>query len=177
MPSEYVPMTVNCWLEPAAKLGADGVTDTETSVAGVTVTTGVLTTVSPYVAEKDTAPGATPLAAPDLEIVATAGAELLHTAEELRFWVVPSLNVPVRVNCFVVPAAKLAPLGLMASETSSASETLIADVATMPPSVACTLAMPFATAFTRPVWSTVAARRFWLDHVIPEERTCVDPSE
>jgi len=53
------------------------------------------------------------VAVPVLDVVAvtrpllltftTVGSELVHVEEPVRFWVLPSLNVPVAVNCWVCP--------------------------------------------------------------------------
>lgn len=41
VPSENEPVSVNCWVPPAGKLGVSGVTDTEAKVALVTVRVAV----------------------------------------------------------------------------------------------------------------------------------------
>jgi hypothetical protein len=48
-------------------------------------------------------PGATPLAKPVLLITATAGFEELQIALSVKFWVLPSLYIPVALNCCVLP--------------------------------------------------------------------------
>jgi hypothetical protein len=50
-------------------------------------------------------PGATPLAKPVLLIIATAGFEELQIALSVKLWVLPSLYIPVAVNCCVLPFA------------------------------------------------------------------------
>lgn len=48
-------------------------------------------------------PMATPVARPVVLMLALAGIELAQVAVLLRFWVLPSLKVPVAVNCSVSP--------------------------------------------------------------------------
>ena len=43
------------------------------------------------------------VARPDLLIVATAVLDELQLAEEVRSFLLPSLNVPLAVNCWVEP--------------------------------------------------------------------------
>jgi hypothetical protein len=44
-------------------------------------------------------PAATPVARPELPIVATALLSEPHTTQLVRSWLEPSLKVPVAVNC------------------------------------------------------------------------------
>jgi hypothetical protein len=115
-PSEYVPVAVNCWVEPTIKLAGDaGVTAIEDNV-------GVLVVVAATIIVKGTdglvipfrdavmlaVPAVTPLAKPKSSIVAIAVESLVHVTSELMSAVVPSEYVPVAVNCWVEPTAKLA---------------------------------------------------------------------
>ena len=83
---------------PLATEGFAGVTATETSVAAVTVRL-VLPEMEPEVARMVVDPVPTAVARPAVLIVATVPAEELHVAVLVRFCVVPSLKVPVAVNC------------------------------------------------------------------------------
>ena len=47
----------------------------------------------------------TAVAKPVVLIVATVEEEEFHVAVLVRFWVVPSLKVPLAVNCWVFPTA------------------------------------------------------------------------
>jgi hypothetical protein len=67
-------------------------------VAAVTVSP-VDPTMEDEVAEIVEVPTAAPVARPAVEIVADAVFDELHVALAVRFWVVPSLKVPVAVNC------------------------------------------------------------------------------
>jgi hypothetical protein len=49
------------------------------------------------------APVARLVARPEALILAVAGTELLHVAEEVRSCVLPSLYIPVAVNCWLTP--------------------------------------------------------------------------
>ena len=64
------------------------------------------------------------LARPAVLIVATVAAEELHVAVLLRFCVVPSVYVPVAVNCCVPPLAIDGFAGVTAIDTSVAAVTV-----------------------------------------------------
>ena len=53
-------------------------------------------------------PGAIPVARPAAEMVATVGLELAQVTCEVMSSTVPSEMVPVALNCWVPPTAKLA---------------------------------------------------------------------
>ena len=63
-------------------------------------------------------PAATPVANPELLIVATVVAEEVHVAVEVRFCVLLSEYVPVAVNCWLPPELTEAFAGVTAMETS-----------------------------------------------------------
>lgn len=81
--------------------GFAGVTAIEVNVTATANTVAPLTV--PEVAVIVVVPAATPVASPAVLIVATAAADELQVAELVRFWVLPSLKVPVAVNCWVAP--------------------------------------------------------------------------
>ena len=83
---------------PLAIDGFAGVTATETSVAAVTVSV-VLPETEPEIARMVVDPVLTAVAKPAVLIAATVPAEELHVAVLVRFCVVPSVKVPVAVNC------------------------------------------------------------------------------
>jgi hypothetical protein len=97
-----VPVATNCCVVPFTIEGVAGVTAIDCSVAAVTVRVVEPFTV-PEAALMDEVPTAAPVARPAAVIVAVAVFDELHVAVLVRFWVVPSLNVPVAVNCCVVP--------------------------------------------------------------------------
>src|SRR5262249_31430040 len=82
----------------------DGVTAIDTSDAAWTVRF-VEPEIEPEVAVIDVLPAVSPVPSPPVLIVATPVAEEVHTAVLVKFWVVPSLKVPVAVNCWLLPAA------------------------------------------------------------------------
>jgi hypothetical protein len=69
-------------------------------------------------------PMLTPLASPAVLIVATPAAEELHVAVLLKFCVLPSLYVPVAVNCWVLPLAIDGFTGVTAIDASVAAVTV-----------------------------------------------------
>jgi hypothetical protein len=90
VPLLYVPVAVNCCVPPWVTVMSEGLSASETSVAGVTVK------VADPVMEDELAvivaePAATPVAKPVPAIVAIVGAEEVQRAEAVRSCVVPSL--------------------------------------------------------------------------------------
>ncbi len=75
-----------------------GVTAIETRAAGATVRV-VEPLTEPDVAVIVVLPCATLVASPELLMVATAAVDELHVTVFVRFCVLPSVNVPVAVNC------------------------------------------------------------------------------
>ena len=98
LPLEYVPVAVNCCIRPSVIEGLVGVTAIDTRVAGLTVRT-VEPAIDPEVAEIVVLPVATEVASPVPLIVAAPEADEAHVTVLVRFCMVPSLNVPVAVNC------------------------------------------------------------------------------
>ena len=98
LPSLNVPIAPNCWLPPKGMLAVTGVTAIDIRTGAVTVKV-VVPVVDPEVAVIVVAPWLTLVANPPLFTLATAGALEFHVAEVVRFWVVPSLYVPVAANC------------------------------------------------------------------------------
>jgi hypothetical protein len=72
----------------------------------------------PNVARIVVEPAPAPVASPVVLIVATPLADELQATDVVRFWVVPSLKVPVAVNCCVVPATIDGLAGVTASDVS-----------------------------------------------------------
>ena len=69
-------------------------------------------------------PGPTALAKPAVLIVATPAAEELQVTVPPRFCVLPSLNVPVALNCCVLPLVIDGFTGVTAIDTSVAAVTV-----------------------------------------------------
>jgi hypothetical protein len=59
--------------------------------------------IDPEAASMVALPGTTPTATPVLPIVTEDVLEELHVTAPVRFWVLPSLYVPVAMNCCVLP--------------------------------------------------------------------------
>jgi hypothetical protein len=81
----------------------------------------------PVFAVMVTTPGDCPIAAPVLLIVATVGSEEDQFTEPLMDCLLPSLNVPIAVNCCPEAGAASADEGVTAMETSVAPLTVVCD--------------------------------------------------
>jgi hypothetical protein len=104
VPFEYLPIAVNCTVPPTATEGFAGVTAMETNVGAAAVTVRVVEpSMFPEVAVIVAVPGPLAVAKPLAAIVATFRFDELHVAVVVRFWMLPSLYVPVAVNCCVLP--------------------------------------------------------------------------
>src|SRR5271163_3222622 len=101
-PSLNVPVAVNCCVAPLVIDGFAGVTAIDCSVAAVTVRS-VEPEIDDDVAVIVEVPTPAPLASPAALIVAVEVVPELHVTVPVRFCVVPSLNVPVAVNCWGAP--------------------------------------------------------------------------
>jgi hypothetical protein len=123
VPSLNVPVAVNCCVAPLVIEGFAGVTSIDCSVAAVTVNT-VEPLIAPDVALIVEVPTPAPLARPDALIVAVAVVPEVHVTVLVRFWVVPSLNVPVAVNCCVAPLVIDGFAGVTAIDCSVAAVTV-----------------------------------------------------
>lgn len=89
VPSAYVPVAVNCCLNPAAIDTVAGVTAMETS-GFVTVNTAAGDAIVPTLAVIFAVPAATPDARPVVLMVAMVPSDDCHVAVALRSFVVPS---------------------------------------------------------------------------------------
>ena len=120
---------------PLAIVGFAGVTATDTSVAAFTVSV-VLPEMEPEVARIVVEPAPTAVARPAVLIVATAPVEELHVAVLVRSCVVPSLNVPVALNCCVWPLVIEEFAGVTATDARVAAVTVSVVLPLMLPEVA-----------------------------------------
>lgn len=101
VPSENVPVAVNCCKVPSGIDGLAGVTVMEVTDALVTVSAALAKT-APEVAVMTDVPAASPMARPGAPFTlmpATEGFPEVHCTEPVMFCVLPSLNVPIAVNC------------------------------------------------------------------------------
>src|SRR5205085_10590043 len=114
------------------------------STAAVTVKL-VLAVIEPDVALMLVPPVATLLANPAVVMVATAGVAELHCTLAVMSWVVPLLNVPVALNCSVMPTAIEGTAGVIAIDTSAAGVTSRVVEPVTAPELALTDVLPTAT--------------------------------
>lgn len=145
LPSVKVPVAVNCCVVPRAMEEPDGLTAIETKAAGTMVMV-VLPLTEPEVALMEADPVATLVASPCepvlLLMVTTEICDELQLTVAVRFCVLPSVNVPVAVNCCVVPRGVLGSAGVTAMDTSVAGVTVkVLDPDTLP-KVAVTVVLP-----------------------------------
>src|ERR1700730_18332458 len=100
-----------------------GVTESEVKTAAVTVNVPEPLT-APDCAVIVAVPWAKLVASPPFLTVATAVADEVHWALLLMFCLVPLLYVPVAVNCWLLPAAMEAFVGVTESEVNTAGVTV-----------------------------------------------------
>lgn len=105
LPSLKVPVAVNCKLVPLAIDVFAELIVIDCRVAAVTVSANVFDVIPFCVAVMLLEPVAAPVAKPVVLTLTVAVLELAQTAVFVRFCVLPSLNVPVAVNCTLVPLA------------------------------------------------------------------------
>lgn len=111
---------MNWSVDPAAMLGMAGVTTTDTSVAAVTVTV-VKPLIDPEVAVMVAEPTFAAVATPLEPMLTELLADEFQVTLLVRFCVLPSLYVPVAVNCCVVPLAREGFAGVTAIDTRFAA--------------------------------------------------------
>jgi hypothetical protein len=106
VPSEYVPVAVNCWVEFTVKLNVEVcliAIDNNCTTGNVTAVLLILDKAAVI----SVFPGAKPLAKPLEEMVAAVLFELFQVTLEVISEVDLSEYVPVALNCCVEPACKL----------------------------------------------------------------------
>jgi hypothetical protein len=89
---------------------------------------------------------------------------------------VPSLNVPVAVNCCVIPNGIVAPAGLIVIDTNPAAVTVSSIDPLTLPTLAVIVAVPIPTLLLSPVLLTVAVNGVSEDQVAVLVKSCVLPS-
>jgi len=176
--SEKVPVAVNCSVAVIAIVGFAGVTAIDTSVGAVTVSV-VVPLMAPEAALIVLVPVPTPVANPPEVIVATVVVSELHVAVLVRFCVELSENVPVAVNCFVVPLAIEGFAGVTAIDTSVGA--VVVTVRVVEPLIAADAALivlvPAATPVANPPGLTVATLVVCEVQVTVLVKFCVELSE
>jgi hypothetical protein len=160
---------------PLAIEGFAGVTAIDCSVAAVTVRT-----VEPLI-DEDVAvivevPTPAPLASPDALIVAVVVVPEDQVTVDVRFCVVPSLNVPVAVNCCVAPLAIEGFVGVTAIDCSVAAVTVRTVEPLMDDDVAVIVEVPTPAPVARPAALIIAVVVVPELHVTVLVRFCVVPS-
>ncbi len=88
--------------------------------------------------------------------VATPVAVEAHVAVPVRFWELPSVKVPVAVNCWVVPNATEGLPGVTAIEVSAAAVTVRLSVPVTEPKLAEMVTDPCAKVCPKPMVLIVA---------------------
>jgi len=140
-----------------------GVTARETGVALVTVRVAVGETMVPDVAVIIEVPAARALARPFVGAVllmpATVALEEFQVTCELKSCALLSVNVPVALNCCVVPGAIDMVAGVTAMETRESVTVRVAVPLTVP-EVAVMLVDPTAMAVAKPPVAIVATLEF-----------------
>src|SRR6266478_1851567 len=144
-----VPVAVNCWVVPLGIEGLAGVTAMDTSVATVTVSVVEPVTL-PEVAWMVALPVPAAVASPAVLLLATVALSEVQVTELVRFCVLVSLNVPVAVNCWVVPLGIEGLAGVTAMDTSVATVTVSVVEPVTLPEVAWMVALPVPAAVASP---------------------------
>jgi hypothetical protein len=119
---------------------------------------------------------AIPLLPGVLLTVATLGADELQWTELVRFWAVPSVNVPTAVNAWFNPKGIAAVAGLTAIETTEAGVTVSSVDPSIPPRVAVIVAVPVAREVPIALELTVATTLLLEPQVAEVVRSWVLPS-
>jgi hypothetical protein len=154
VPSLNCPSALYCCDVPFGREAPAGVTVMATSVAEVTVSF-VEALALPDAALMVVLPGTSAAANPAALIVATAVAEEVHVTELVTSCMLPSVKVPVAVNCCICPVAIEGFAGMIVSDTRAAGPTVALADPVMLPEVAITFALPALTACARPELLTV----------------------
>jgi hypothetical protein len=115
VPSEKVPAAVNCWVAPLSTLGSAGVIVMEDRVAEVTVRV-VLSEIVPEVAVMVVVPAVRAVARPLLSTTATEVSDELQVTKLVISPPGATGNVPVALNCWVVPTGMIGLSGVTVIE-------------------------------------------------------------
>jgi hypothetical protein len=154
LPSLYVPVATRGSVVPMANDALAGVTAMETSTACPTFSVAVPLT-KPDVAVMTAVPTPSPLATPPPAMLATVEDEVQVT-ELVRSCALPSLYVPVAVNCWLVPLAIDALPGLTDIDTNTGDVTAKLVEPVIVPEVAVIIVLPGLTLVASPPLLTVA---------------------
>src|ERR1700675_3491394 len=152
-----------------------GTTFNPITTGGVTVRLAV-PVKDPAVALIVAGPTARATAAPLRLTLAIAGPADVHLTAFVRFCTLPSLYVPVAVNCCVSPAAIEALAGVTATEARTGEVTVNLDVPCTVPEAAVIVVLPTIKPLARPAALIVATGGADELHVTNELKSCVLPS-
>jgi hypothetical protein len=179
VPLVKLPVAVKACLVPNAMEALPGVMAIDTNAAALTVSV-VDPCTDPALAVMVAEPVATLLASPWLPalllIVAAEVVSELHCTVPVTSCVLPSVKLPVAVNCFVVPNGISGIAGVTAIETSAAGLTLSVVVPETVPAVALTPVLPTATLLATPCPLTVAMAEFAVSQATAVVKSKVPPS-
>jgi len=170
-----VPVAVNCCVFPTGMDGFAGVTAIDESTAAVTVNVVDPTTL-PLVALIVDVPIFRVVANPAALIVEIVVVPDAHVALLVRSFVELSLNVPVAVNCCVLPAGTDGFAGVTAIDDNVAAVTVKVVDPTTAPLVALIVDVPTFTAVAKPAALIVAFAGVPDAHVTELVRSCVELS-
>ena len=155
LPSLYVAVAANCCVVPFANDELAGATAIDSRFGVVTVRR-VEPDVDPDVAVIVVVPWVADAARPVFDTLATDDIEDVHVAELVKSWVLPSLYVPVAVNCWVRPAARVGLAGVTAIEVKVGGVTVRPVDPLTVPDVAVIVLVPCALLVAKPVLDIVA---------------------
>jgi hypothetical protein len=132
--------------------------------------------IEPDVAVILAEPTAALVAMPDALMVAMPAEEELHVTEDVMSCVVPSLIVPVAVNCCLTPSGIDGLAGATAMETTTAAVIVRSVEPAIEPEAAVILAEPIAALVAMPDALMVAKLAEDELHVTDDVRSCLVPS-
>src|SRR5437667_11296930 len=165
VPLASLGVAVSCTVAATSSAGAAGLTLTDPTGTGVTVTVAVPLFPS-LVAVIVAVPATTPVTSPLVETLATVEALDAHVTVRpgSEF---PTESCGVAVNWTVPPTARLGVAGFTATEATGTATAVTVTVAVplFPSLVAVIIAPPTATPVTRPVADTVATPPLLVAHV------------
>lgn len=142
-------MAWNCSVVPSGIVEADGVTAKET-IAGAPTVNGVEAVAVPCVAVMVAVPVPALVANPLALTTTTVADEELHSAVPVKSCVLPSLYVPVALNCCPVPNGIVALCGLTAIDISAAGFTVTLAVPLIAPIAIAIVLVPVPTVLASP---------------------------
>ena len=157
VPSENVPVAVNCPEACRGRLGLTGVIDTEDKAAGGVTVRVVLPEIFPRRAVTVVAPGASDAARPVPLTVASNGLDEVQATSVVISWLVPSEYTPRAVSCWLTPGGTLGLAGFTVMEDRVAGVTVRNALPAKFPKVTVMFTRPAARAVARAVLLLIVA--------------------